>query len=251
MKKIIFLLVLLPILMFGQIYTMTPQIISLSDLTNSTTGGASGYISITNNVLTVSFSGGWVPAPMRYGIIKNLNISPPISFLDLGPIQNNPPSYPTGYYAKIDNNNLVFYVLSYPATLNGCSFNFSKNLLPNKILFTYDSEGNQTQRVFCINCLTQKIRGTTKEEDTIIEDNITYYPNPVKEELHLDWQLVNNTTVTEIHLFDIKGQLIKTFAAIKNINNYTISFQEYPSGIYLVDLNYSNSEQKFIKIIKQ
>ncbi len=251
MKKTIFFLVLLPILVLGQTYTMAPVTLSLSDLTSSTAGGASGSVSITNNVLSVYFGGGWLSAPMKYGIIKNLNITPPISFLDLGPIQNNPPSYPTGYYAKIDNNNLVFYVLTYPATLSGCSLNFSKNLLPNKILFTYDSEGNQTQRVFCINCLTQKTRDTTKEDNTIIEDNITYYPNPVKEELHLDWQLANDTTVTEIHIFDIKGQLIRTFATIKTINNYTINFQEYPSGIYLVALKYSNSEQKFIKIIKQ
>lgn len=152
MKKILLLLVLLPLFSFGQSYSMITQSIILADLTTVTSGGAGGSISITNNVLTVSFSGGWVPGTMKLGIIKYLNITPVLSYLELGAIMYN--SNPTGYYAKIENNNLIFYTLTYPATITGCSLSFTKNFTPiptptlDKIVFTYDTAGNQTLREF-------------------------------------------------------------------------------------------------------
>lgn len=66
----------------------------------------------------------------------------------------------------------------------------------NKILFEYDTAGNQIQRVLCINCepgrgrIAQNKKEITEltSEDLIKTypgDLISYYPNPVKEELYL------------------------------------------------------------------
>lgn len=131
----------------------------------------------------------------------------------------------------------------------------------DRITFSYDNAGNQTQRLLCINCTTSKISGTIpkeitalKEEDLLNffpEDVISYYPNPVKEELYLKWQLIEDNLVTSIQVYGLSGQLLKSYSGLEKNNAQNIPFQAYPSGVYAVVLFYSNGEQKSIKIIKQ
>lgn len=128
-----------------------------------------------------------------------------------------------------------------------------------KILFSYDSAGNQYQRSLCINCATGK--GATpkkiekvKPEDLKKfnpEDLISYYPNPVEQELFLKWELINNNKVNSIEIYSISGMLLKNFPNLTFTNDQIINFQEYPSGNYFLELIYSNGEQKSIQIIKK
>lgn len=132
----------------------------------------------------------------------------------------------------------------------------------DRILFNYDSAGNQIKRKLCINCSSSLIRTSQeeikeivdlKEEDLLkfeVEDLISYYPNPVREELYLKWELVNNN-VSKVEIYSLSGQLIKFFPNLEKENSKIISFQEYPSGTYSVLLSYTNGEQKSITIIKQ
>ena len=73
-----------------------------------------------------------------------------------------------------------------------------------KIRFEYDAAGNQIQRKWCPSCLSRNAQETYKEvsnlEETDMqkffpEDVISYYPNPVKEELFLKWKLVEDNIV--------------------------------------------------------
>lgn len=137
-------------------------------------------------------------------------------------------------------------------------FCYSINGISQKITFDYDSMGNQINRVYFAtgNRISQE---DVKEYKDITdadlqkfhsEDVISYYPNPVKEELFLQWELVNENKVLSIDIYNINGQLIK------NINNLSenkaiISFQEFTVGTYLVNLNYATGNQKSIKIIKK
>lgn len=127
----------------------------------------------------------------------------------------------------------------------------------NKILFSYDSAGNQVKRELCVNCPTGKIAKDTKtltNEDLIkseVSDQISYYPNPVKQELYLRWDLPKDITVSSIELYSLTGQLLESFKNKAEINLQTIPFESYPRGVYAVVLIYSNGEQKTIKIIKQ
>jgi hypothetical protein len=134
------------------------------------------------------------------------------------------------------------------------TFSFSQS----KLLFEYDAAGNQIKRELCIsNCGTAA--KTTQEsaklqpEDYLKafpEDVISYYPNPVKEELYLKWDLKDNNKVTTIQLFSFSGQLIKSISKLENQNTYTFPFQQYPQGNYVLLLLYSNGDQKSIQIIK-
>lgn len=127
----------------------------------------------------------------------------------------------------------------------------------DKILFSYDTAGNQIQRELCINCLTGKKVRDAKEitkEDLItseVSDQISYYPNPVKQELYLGWNLINDNVVSSIHVYSLTGQVLQSFNNTEKIHLQTISFENYPRGVYAVILYYKNGEQKSIKIIKQ
>lgn len=129
----------------------------------------------------------------------------------------------------------------------------------DKLTFFYDPSGNQILRTLCLNCQTGKPAKDTATEDITNEDLlkfspedvISYYPNPVKEELYLKWELTDSNFVTAIQITGITGQLLKTYSVSFNVNSFNIPFQSYPSGVYVVSLTYKNGNNRIIKIIKK
>ncbi|OMQ12515.1 T9SS type A sorting domain-containing protein [[Flexibacter] sp. ATCC 35103] len=128
-----------------------------------------------------------------------------------------------------------------------------------KITFSYDAAGNQTSRILCINCLSKTAK-EVKEIEVITNDDldqffekdvISYYPNPVKEELYLQWQLTKENYVTSINVYSVTGQLLRSYSGNERLNNLNIPFQTYSAGFYLVLLSYKDGGEKSIKIIKQ
>ena len=128
-----------------------------------------------------------------------------------------------------------------------------------KLSFDYDAAGNQILRHWCSGCQSKNAQSDIKDfselEESDLqkfhpEDVISYYPNPVKEQLFLKWELVNDKNVHEIHLFNLNGQLLKVVKNLQTSNNYIFSFGNLPQGIYSLHLVYSNGEEKPIKIIK-
>jgi hypothetical protein len=129
-----------------------------------------------------------------------------------------------------------------------------------KITFEYDKAGNQTNRKLCLNCTNKKSKEGPKEiaaiteedlEKFFPEDAISYYPNPVREELYLKWALIEGNYVTSLMVYNFNGQVLKSYTYSKESNTQSIPFQPYPSGAYLIVLQYKNGDQKTIKIIKQ
>ena len=135
----------------------------------------------------------------------------------------------------------------------------SQNSSGNRIKFNYDSAGNQYQRLLCLNCPQSKTIETKKVKDLEpedlqkfnSEDVISYYPNPVLEELYLKWQLIENNKVAAIKLFTSTGVLLKSNTNLEVVNDMVISFSDYPTGLYFIEMIYSNGEQKTIQIIKK
>ncbi len=129
----------------------------------------------------------------------------------------------------------------------------------NKVLFEYDNAGNQIKRTLCLNCdpalgKTSKEIADLQKEDLkqfFSSDVISYYPNPVKQELYLSWDLVSQSQVSAIQIYASSGRLIKNIPKTAQKNNQVLYFQDYPSDIYSVLLLYTNGDQKAIKIIKQ
>lgn len=129
-----------------------------------------------------------------------------------------------------------------------------------KINFTYDGAGNQVSRVLSLetgkkaDVPTKQEIAAVKEEDLqkfFPEDVISYYPNPVLEELYLKWELADDNYVKGVQVYNFNGQVLKSYSRSGNDNSQTIPFQAYPAGVYLIVLEYSSGEQKTIKIIKK
>lgn len=138
-----------------------------------------------------------------------------------------------------------------------CFYALSSNA--QKIRFEYDAAGNQIQRKWCLGCASRNANEIFKEiaklEDSDMqkffpEDVISYYPNPVKEELYIKWDLINKNKVSSINVFSLSGQLLKSYKDNISQNSYNLNFKDYPTGVYFVNLNYSNGDQKSIKIVK-
>ena len=125
----------------------------------------------------------------------------------------------------------------------------------NRIRFSYDANGNQTQRAVCFQCLSKttnafKTKETVTESDMLPMEEFTYYPNPVLDELYLNWKTLATNQIDAIEVYNINGQLLKTYANLKNDLSATLAFQNYPSGVYILNIVYTNGERKDIKITK-
>lgn len=130
--------------------------------------------------------------------------------------------------------------------------------VPDKIYFEYDSAGNQIVRYTCANCKNSnqnpKEFTNLNEEDLIKSfpnDVISYYPNPVKEELYIKWEILDYNNVNEILLYDFNGRLIYNKKELNSATNITLNFSTYSKGIYIAILSYNNGDKKSIKISKE
>lgn len=131
----------------------------------------------------------------------------------------------------------------------------------NRIKFNYDSAGNQTQRYICFGCSAAKIEDNpfvdvenimTKEE--IQEDNETsnvkYFPNPVLEELNVNWTNSQESNLQKIDLYSLNGQFIKSYIISKDNGSIVIPFNNYAEGYHNLILSFSDNNRKTIKIVK-
>lgn len=130
-----------------------------------------------------------------------------------------------------------------------------------KILISYDAAGNQIKRMICIDCASgtgkksiPKTAETLVEDDLIKEDlnkNISYYPNPVLEQLYVKWDNTNDNYVVSIQIYSMAGQLLNKNDNLSGINFTTIAFQNYPQGFYNLILVYSTGKKETLKIVKK
>ncbi|WDF59581.1 T9SS type A sorting domain-containing protein [Flavobacterium sp. KACC 22758] len=155
-------------------------------------------------------------------------------------------------------NILSFYVMQRFLLLVFLHYSFF-SIAQTKLNFGYDQAGNQITRTLCINCLGKSVKEIVEPEALTendlekfsSEDIISYYPNPVREELYLQWELGNDNYVTSVHVYSMTGQVLRTFQIGDSANNLNIPFQQYPTGVYLVLLSYKDGGEKSIKIIKK
>lgn len=136
--------------------------------------------------------------------------------------------------------------------INGLTFGqtINQTIEPKLIKFYYDIAGNQTERkVVCINCA--RLSTSLTNEDFIVDEKISYYPNPVKEELFINWKNKENEVVKYLEVYNLNGQLLHNINDLKNTETASVHFQSYPEGIYLVNINFENGTQQTLKIVKK
>ncbi len=136
------------------------------------------------------------------------------------------------------------------------SFAFSQNA--NRIRFNYDSAGNQTRRYICLCAERQssEVKQTEDLKDSDLqklssEDLFSFYPNPVQEKLFLKWELIDDKKVSKIDLYAFSGQLINSYKGLEAVSSKEIYFSNLAVGSYLINVIYTDGEQKSITIIKK
>lgn len=124
--------------------------------------------------------------------------------------------------------------------------------------FSYDTAGNQTEGkrfIYIANTFEPggefKNGNISNEIPFVLEENLTYYPNPVRDILYLKWTNIDSENIRSFALFSMTGALLKKYEGLEQTTEHNISFSEYPSGTYIVTIGYSSGEERSIKIIKQ
>lgn len=129
-----------------------------------------------------------------------------------------------------------------------------------RVQFQYDNEGNQTARVICLTCNERTVKDSIITSETVAEsdmikdavyEQISYYPNPVRNELYIKWINEDSKYVTGISVFSISGQSIQQYHYTKESITASIPFLNYPNGFYNVVLLYNDGEKKTLKIVKK
>jgi len=80
-------------------------------------------------------------------------------------------------------------------------------------------------------------------------DNLTadfkFYPNPVKDVLHLD-----NVSISKVTIYSILGQQLDVKSFESSVTSNTIDMSGYSKGIYMIVLE-NEGQQQTIKVIKE
>ncbi len=124
------------------------------------------------------------------------------------------------------------------------------------IYFNHDTAGNQIKRYFD-SSKSSKLEVVVENEAEEIEEEIknnsqlSYYPNPIENELTITWTKSINSTINVIQIFNTNGKLIKNYNPSKNKREVTLPFQNIASGVYIIHVMFSNGKQDSFKIIKK
>lgn len=78
-----------------------------------------------------------------------------------------------------------------------------------------------------------------------LENYISIYPNPLQEELSVNW---NTSEIAELSIFDLKGKIILVQELSSGINN--IRMEHVPSGVYFLQFKLQD-QLLFKKIVKE
>jgi Secretion system C-terminal sorting domain len=135
------------------------------------------------------------------------------------------------------------------------------SLSQTKITFQYDEAGNNERRYIVINAArtsapqeaVRDVKALT-EKDLIINEefnDISYYPNPVKEELFVKWRKTTTSYVIKAEVYNLNGALATVFTNLSQQESQNISFLSLPVGLYHVILTYKDGTSKILKIAKK
>ncbi|QDW26829.1 T9SS type A sorting domain-containing protein [Pedobacter sp. KBS0701] len=139
---------------------------------------------------------------------------------------------------------------------------FLKNSIAQKLAFSYDASGNQTERRWvCINCPSARQMATANKnlitpgselgsEGLITERGIKAYPNPLKETLNVSWGAPDKIFLKSLDVYSVGGNKVFRMSYKPDERQTVIPFQQLPPGTYLLVGQYSDLKTETIKLIK-
>lgn len=141
-------------------------------------------------------------------------------------------------------------------------FVFFKNSVAQKLAFSYDASGNQTERRWvCINCPSARSMDLAKKlnlEGNLDLENgelvngrqLKVFPNPLSETLNVTWKVQEKLYLKGIDVLSMGGNRVFSASYKSDERQTQISFGKLPPGTYLMIAKYSDSQTETIKLIK-
>ncbi len=150
----------------------------------------------------------------------------------------------------------------YAPLILGIVLAISQSLHAQKLSFSYDASGNQTERRWvCINCPSAKQMVSDKKtlaklnneeigNGLTTERGLKAYPNPLKEVLNLSWGVPEKIFLKTIDIYSVGGNSVFKKSYGPSDRQTSIPFQDLPPGTYLLLGRYSDDKTETVKLIK-
>ncbi|MFZ2283933.1 MAG: T9SS type A sorting domain-containing protein [Lutibacter sp.] len=138
----------------------------------------------------------------------------------------------------------------------------------SKLIFSFDTAGNQNQRFYCEGepCSppvpAAKSTETIKEiaeienlnaienQDLIADSKLNIYPNPTRERVFITFQNSSDNSIKQLNVFNAYSSLVKIVAIAKNYNQLVFDLSGQASGLYLFVLVKEDGSTITEKVIK-
>ncbi len=172
-------------------------------------------------------------------------------------------------YYDINTGDRQYFYKPRMEEVNGSEPSITKMLgraIANKLVFIYDSAGNQKTRRLPNNSsgtpslkaqLPESIADNIQEEDEIQEDesklfeeSIIIYPNPTSGDLAMTWDSDYNFLLKDIIVSDMGNRIVPVDYG-QNTKEVRVDLTRYPTGIYLVNFILTDGRSIQKKIIKR
>lgn len=109
----------------------------------------------------------------------------------------------------------------------------------------YDTAGNQiVSALVCVNC-------PEAAGEKHLLDAVTYYPNPVQQQLTLSWKNTETVHVTSVRVYDLNGRQLTSKDNLSAERDVNLSFSNNTAGIYIIEVLSSDGTTERFKIIKK
>jgi hypothetical protein len=129
-----------------------------------------------------------------------------------------------------------------------------------KLKFTYDTAGNQILRDrVCATCLravlpqvSDSLLAETSLDNLKSAENfgIVAYPNPVTQLLYVDWEADSDLKPKTVQLFTMDGRQLISRTIGNGQREQEVDFAQYPPGLFVLQVAFTNGEKRTFKILK-
>ena len=127
-----------------------------------------------------------------------------------------------------------------------------------RLQLQYDAAGNQiVSQLVCINCPEDPGGGEAPVDNTPIVlsektlNQLTYFPNPVSQELTLLWKNNPHRRITSVSVYTLGGKRALYASPLNLQESLVLSFSALASGVYEVVALTSDGKTEAFKILKK
>ena len=139
-------------------------------------------------------------------------------------------------------------------------YNFTAFAQEERLQLQYDAAGNQiVSRLVCINCPEDPGVGGGEapvdntpiilSEKTL--NQLTYFPNPVSQELTLLWKNNPHRRITSVSVYTLGGKCVHYASPLNLQESLILPFSALASGVYEVVALTSDGKTEAFKILKK